>query len=233
MKVELINEPTLEFTDKAIGECYDKGCYTDVDKRDNRIKKVALKAKHSSVLEFTEFIFEITASTKVLLEQTRHRVASYACKSSRYTLNKGEIVFESTGDKEIDHLLSKWKRTIGEEVSKGKSNEITSLMLPQVYQYRWVVKFNARSLQNFLALRRASSAHFHIRDVAEAMYDEIPNDMKYLFDKEAGQTCENCAYYQEQYDDKNCSTDTIFKCILFDYPHKKSYGCIEWNKKES
>jgi thymidylate synthase (FAD) len=43
--------------------------------------------------------------------------------------------------------------------------------------------FNARSLKNFLELRRASSAHFQIREVAEAMYECIPEDMKFLFNE--------------------------------------------------
>ena len=138
---------------------------------------------YEGVYDFTDFIFEITASTKVLLEMTRHRDhASYACKSSRYTLNKGKIIFEPTGDEEVDEALEQWRKTIEEMINKGKSNEITSLMLPQAYQYRWQVQFNARSLMNFFQLRRAKSAHFQIREVAEAMYDEIPDDMKYLFE---------------------------------------------------
>jgi thymidylate synthase (FAD) len=181
MKVELLHTNGLDFTDHAIGECYDKGCYTDINKRDNRIKKVALKHKHSSVLEFTNFIFQIEASTKVLLEMTRHRIGNYACKSSRYTLNKGEIIFEPTGDHEVDLLLQLWKGQVEGMIREGKSNEITSLMLPQAYQYRWTVQFNARSLKNFLDLRRASSAHFHIREVADAMFEVVPDDMKYLF----------------------------------------------------
>ena len=183
MKVELLHTNGLTWSDAAIGECYNKGCYTDIDKRNKRIEKVALKHKHSSTIEFTNFIFQITASTKVLLEMTRHRHANYACKSSRYTLNKGEIIFESTGDEDIDTALAAWKATIEEFVNNGKSNEVTSLMLPQAYQYRWQVQFNARSLMNFFALRRSKSAHFHIRETAEAMYDCIPEDMKFLFDE--------------------------------------------------
>jgi thymidylate synthase (FAD) len=179
-----VNTPTLDFVDTAIGECYDKGCYEEPEKRDNRIKKVALKSKHSSVLEFCNFVFEIEASTKVLLEMTRHRMASYACKSSRYTLNKGEIVFERTGDEVVDALLSIWKQVIEDIISKGTSNEIVSLMLPQAYQYRWLVQFNARSLLNFLQLRRAKSAHYHIREVAEEMYRAVPDELKYLFNEE-------------------------------------------------
>jgi len=181
MKVELLNKPSTEFTDLAIGECYDKGCYVDPDKQQSRIEKVALNNKHASVLEFTSFTFQITASTKVLLEMTRHRMASYACKSSRYTLNKGEIVFEKTGHDIVDNLLENWRSLICAQVAAGVSNEITSLMLPQAYQYRWVVQFNARSLMNFLALRRAKSAHFHIREVAEEMYNLVPYNLEYLF----------------------------------------------------
>lgn len=183
MKVELLAVQGLEQVDHAIGLCYDKGDYCDTAKRDNRIKKVALKAKHSSVLEFATFIFDITASTKVLLEMTRHRMASYACKSSRYTLNKGEIVFELTGDLTADHYLHQWKKQIEALVADGVSNEITSLMLPQAYQYKWVAMFNARSLKNFLELRRSSSAHFHIREVAEEMYNQLPYDVRYVFDE--------------------------------------------------
>ncbi len=181
MNVELINKPTLEFTDWAIGECYDKGCYTDDVKRDKRIQKVALNHKHSSVLEFTNFVFQIEASTKVLLEMTRHRHANYACKSSRYTLNKGEVVFEKIGDKDMDEALEDFKEVIEYFISAGRSNEKTSLMLPAVYQYRWVVQFNARSLINFLELRRAKSAHYKIREVADEIYNQIPTELKYLF----------------------------------------------------
>jgi thymidylate synthase (FAD) len=181
MKVELINKPELTYTDWAIGECYDKGCYTDPEKRNNRITKVANVNKHSSVLEFTEYIFEIHASTKVLLEMTRHRMESYACKSSRYTLNKGEIVFEKTGDPEVDLQLSKYQTTIEDMIALGKKNDVVSLMLPQAYQYRWVVKFNARSLQNFFRLRLDKHAHFHIREVAQEMYNAIPECQKFLF----------------------------------------------------
>ena len=184
MKVELIGIQGIEFIDHAIGLCYDKGDYLDCDKRDKRIKKVALKHKHSSVLEFATFTFDITASTKVLLEMTRHRMASYACKSSRYTLNKGEIVFEPTGDEWVDGLLEQWRQIIIGQVNVGKSNELTSLMLPQAYQYKWTVMFNARSLKNFLELRRAKSAHFHIREVAEEMYNVLPDHVKYLFNEE-------------------------------------------------
>jgi len=184
MKVKLLHTNGLEFSDNAIGLCYDKGRYTDIEKRNRRIKKVALKNNHSSTIEFTNFIFEIEASTKVLLECSRHRVANYACRSSRYTLNKCEIIFESTGDKEVDTALSEYKKIIESMISKGKSNDIVSLMLPQAYQYRWQMQMNARALKNFFELRRAKSAHYQIREVADEMFKQIPDEMKFLFEKD-------------------------------------------------
>jgi thymidylate synthase (FAD) len=183
MKVKLIAHQGLEGIDHSIGLCYAKGDYSDPIKRDNRITKVALKHKHSSVLEFATFTFDISASTKVLLEMTRHRMASYACQSSRYTLNKTDIVFEPTGHDRVDMLLVHLKIWIEDFIEEGVSNEIVSLMLPQAFQYNWTVMFNARSLKNFLELRRASSAHFQIREVSEAMYECIPEDMKFLFNE--------------------------------------------------
>lgn len=181
MTVKLLHTNGLEFVDSALGQCYAKGCYTELEARDKRIKNIALKKQHGSVLEFANFIFEIQASTKVLLELSRHRLQSISCQSSRFTLNKVALQFENTGDKEIDLLLTEWKNKIKDQIARGKSNELTSLMLPQAFMYVWQSQFNARSLKNFLHLRTAKSAHFQIRDLAQAMYLCIPDEMKYLF----------------------------------------------------
>lgn len=182
MKVTLVNKPDISLSDKAIGMCYDKGCYTDEDKMLGRVNRVANVSKHSSTIEFTDAVFEIEASTKVLLEMTRHRQASYGCKSSRYTLDKGEVIFESTNDKEIDDILEAFRKQIVNQIDKGKKNDVVSLMLPQAYQYKWVAKFNYRSLQNFIALRTDKHAHFQIREVAYEMYNVLPDNHKFLFE---------------------------------------------------
>ncbi len=183
MKVTLLNEPTLKFADSAIGQCYAAGPKETIPEQAKRIHKVACVSKHSSTIEFIDYVFEIEASTKVLLEMTRHRHASYGCQSSRYTLDKGEFFFEKTNDPEIDLQLAKWKTIIEDMISLGKKNDVVSLMLPQSYRYKWTAKFNARSLQNFFELRLARTAHYQIQEVAQAMYDAIPDDHKFLFDK--------------------------------------------------
>ncbi len=134
-------------------------------------------------LDFVDYIFEIEADTKTLLEMTRHREMSISCKSSRYTLDKGEVVFEKVGDPEIDLHLSKWKETVEDMIDLGKPNDKVAMMLPQAYQYRWVAKFNARSLQNFFELRLDKHAHYKIREVAEEMYSSLPEEHQFLFEK--------------------------------------------------
>jgi len=185
MQVKLINQPSLVYSDWAAGECYDKGCYHNPGSREKRLNNLANVYKHDSIIEFTDYIFEITADTKVLLEMTRHRHASYAVKSSRYTLDKGEVYFEKVGDPEIDLQLSKWKTVIEDMIALGKKNDKVAMMLPQAYQYRWVTKFNARSLQNFFKLRLDKHAHYKIKEVAQEMYNQIPDDHKFLFPKGA------------------------------------------------
>lgn len=181
MKVALREYTDIKEIDHAIGLCWAAGDYSG-DKARNRIQRVALKNKHSSVLEFVEYTFDIEASTKVLLEMTRHRMASYAAQSSRYTLNKVDLVFESTGSETLDMLLDIHRQKILELIeSKEYTNDQLSLMLPQAYQYKWVAKFNARSLKNFFELRRSKSAHFHIREIANKMYSSLPEEHKFIY----------------------------------------------------
>ncbi len=178
MKVKLLKADTLDLVDHAASECYDTKPKDDEAKRFIRVHKICNVYKHDSLAEFGSAVWEIEASTKVLLEMTRHRMASYACKSSRYTLNRSEVVFESTGDAEVDMLLSDWKQTIEKMILSGKKNDIVSLMLPQAYQYRWQVQMNFRSMKNFFALRLNKTAHFQIREVAEKMYNLLPKHIQ-------------------------------------------------------
>ncbi len=185
MKVTLLNINGLDLVDSGIGECYAKGPYfPNENKALERINKVCNVRKHSSMLEFLTFTWEIEASTKVLLEMSRHRHQSLACRSSRYTLNKTDIVFEPTGDVGIDKILNNLKIDILQQIDLGKKNDVVALMLPQTYSYKFQTMFNARSLQNFLQLRLARGAHFQIREVSKAMFDSLPKNIQELIYKE-------------------------------------------------
>ncbi len=64
MKVELLNNPTLEYVDNAIGQCWDKGPFgCETDKGIERIDRICNKFKHASMLRFVTYIVEIKLST--------------------------------------------------------------------------------------------------------------------------------------------------------------------------
>jgi thymidylate synthase (FAD) len=89
---------------------------------------------------------------------------------------------ELTGIKEVDDALILNLELTRQAVRNGVKNDFASLMLSQAWKYRFVVKFNYRSLQNFFNLRRDKHAHFQIREVADEMYKLIPDEHKFIFD---------------------------------------------------
>jgi thymidylate synthase (FAD) len=63
----------------------------------------------------------------------------------------------------------------------GVSNDIAKFCLPESYKTELTWTINARSLQNFLSLRSSKSALWEIRDLANMIFRELPEDHKYLF----------------------------------------------------
>lgn len=186
MKVTLLNNPTLEFVDTGVGMCWGKGGYgADTEKGKERIERVCNKFRHASMLRFVTYIFKVELSTSALLEWTRHQHADYAVKSTRYCTKQDPeaIRVELSNDNDVNTLLVKHISEIIDFIKTNptKSNDDLKLLLPQGFIYEMQVQFNAQSLQNFLALRTAKSAHYHIRDLANAVFSVLPEDHKYLF----------------------------------------------------
>lgn len=188
MKVKLLNNPTLDYVDTGIGMCWDKGGYgADTDKGKDRIDRVCNKFKHSSMLRFVQYIFEVELSTSALLEWTRHQVGvDYAVKSTRYCTkqNPDNIKWELSNNSKVNDMLSDHFEDIIQLIKNNQSigNDDLKLLLPQAFLYRMQVQFNAQSLQHFLKLRTDKSAHYHIRDLANELYNKIPESHKYLFE---------------------------------------------------
>jgi len=145
------------------------------------IKRVGMKMKHESVLEFGTLVFDVKMSTKALLEAERHRVGiSMTVTSSRYALNKIEILFEPTGDPEIDDDLEWWKHQIEMRLKQNKPLDKVSKMLPQAFIYSMQLQFNLRSLLHFLRLRLTKEAHEDIRRIAIMLVKALPDDYQKL-----------------------------------------------------
>jgi len=67
-------------------------------------------------------------------------------------------------------------------LQSGVANDRAKFCLPESYKTELTWTINARSLQNFLALRSSKSALWEIRDLANMVYEMLPSDHKYLFE---------------------------------------------------
>lgn len=189
MLCKLLNYTSLTLASNAIRQSHDNQNLSDSmgdligDKDRALIDRVGNKMKHSSTLEFLNYVWEVEMSTKTLLAFTRHRIGiSMTIRSTRYTTqkNKGKHQVQYT-DKTKDYL-ERIMDIVNEAIEDGLNNDEISLLLPQGYIYKGQIQFNARSLQHFFKLRTKSDAHFQIRELAFNLFDSLPDSHKYLFE---------------------------------------------------
>ena len=64
----------------------------------------------------------------------------------------------------------------------GVANDKAKFCLPESYKTELTWSINARSLQNFISLRSSKAALWEIRDLANKLYDILPEDHQYLFE---------------------------------------------------
>ena len=208
MQVELLHNTPLWVASKAIRKCWASEAKSDNGgtKDKELIERIGNKNKHKSTLEHLVYSFDISGVSRALLQElARHRIASPSVKSTRYTLKelKEEDDFVTysdgrftasydmeraskylvyTGDSVVDQqscLALEGLRTV---LAIGVSNDKAKYCLPESYKTELAWTINARSLQNFLALRSAKAALWEIRDLANAIFDALPEDHKYLFE---------------------------------------------------
>ena len=211
MKVELLGHTGLNIADVAIAKCYAKEPYTDLEKQQSRINRVANVSKHASTIEHLVYSYDIDGISRACLQElARHRLASYTVKSSRYTLQelKQEDFFCSyeilegdklhiygtsdqriradkyihlTGIESVDIKSISALELLRQEIISGTSNDVSKYCLPEAYKTSLVMTINARALQNFLNLRTDKHALLEIQHLAHNMYEAIPEEHKFLF----------------------------------------------------
>lgn len=206
MNITLMQHSSLEVCAHAI-----RTCWQSYDKSDNGgekdkdlIDRIGNKFKHASTLEHLSYTFFIEGiSRAVLQELARHRMSSPSVKSTRYTLKelKEEDAFSSmdtlraskylvmTKNKMVDEMSIKALENLRIVLQGNVSNDIAKYCLPESYKTSLTWTINARSLQNFIALRTSKAALWEIRDLANALFKSLPEDHKYLF--------ENCVAEEE------------------------------------
>ncbi len=198
MTTTLLQHTSLEICANAIRTCWQSFDKSDAggEKDKELIDRVGNKFKHASTLEHLVYTFYIKGISRALLQElARHRMASLSVKSTRYTLKelKKEEPFTCndydraseylvmTGNDIVDEMSIKGLENLRIVLSKGVSNDKAKYCLPESYKTELTYTINARSLQNFITLRSDKSALWEIRDLAEALYNELPEDHRYLF----------------------------------------------------
>lgn len=69
MKIEMLNNPTLDYVDSGIGMCWDKGAYgSDTEKGKERIIRICKKYKHKSMMRFATYIFRVIGSSNEIYD---------------------------------------------------------------------------------------------------------------------------------------------------------------------
>jgi len=183
--VKILTHTPLEIADIAIGKCWNKPSGNEVNIE--RIERVANKNKHASTIEHLVYTFDIDGISRACLQElARHRMASLSVKSSRYTLKelKGAVVlsdFLVSVDPIVDNENLNTLVKVQHALNHGLPNDKVKYMLPEAYRTSLVWTINARSLQNFLSLRTSRAALWEIRDLANAIYQELPEHHKFLF----------------------------------------------------
>lgn len=199
MTVTLMQNSSLEVCAHAI-----RTCWQSYDKSDcggpkdlELIDRVGNKFKHASTLEHLTYTFFIDGVSRALLQElARHRMASPSVKSTRYTLKelKTEDAFSSmdtlraskylvmTENELVNEMSIKALENLRQVLQTKIGNDVAKYCLPESYKTSLTWTINARSLQNFIALRSHKSALWEIRNLAKALYDSLPEDHRYLFE---------------------------------------------------
>jgi len=193
MNIKLMQHSSLEVCAHAIRTCWQSFDKSDEggEKDKDLINRVGNKFKHASTLEHLTYTFYIAGVSRALLQElARHRIASPSVKSTRYTLKElkecGDIDYEKflvfTGIESVDKASCQALDNLQQILIDGVSNDKAKFCLPESYKTELTWTINARSLQNFIALRSTKAALWEIRDLANALYETLPEDHRYLFE---------------------------------------------------
>jgi len=199
MKVTLNHYTPLVICSNAIRTCWQSFDKSDDGGEKDRdlIDRVGNKFKHASTLEHLVYSFYLEGISRALLQElARHRMASLSVKSTRYTLkelkdeepfkldqkDRAEKYLVFTGVDLVDEMSIKALENLRVVLNDGISNDKAKYCLPESYKTELTWSINARSLQNFISLRSDKAALWEIRELANMIYETLPQDHRYLFE---------------------------------------------------
>ncbi len=166
---------------RAMGKCY---------QRPLGVKTVqkAIEAGHLSVLEHCYASFEITVSTSVLLQLTRHRHLSFTIQSSRGCELK---TYHKTGIEYIDKLLEEHMADYAYVYQEAVKKEDAAYLLPKGAEYTLVITGNFRSWYEYLPKRMCKRAQQEHQQLATEIQKQLAKACPEIFDRDF-MKCDMC-----------------------------------------
>ncbi|KAJ52218.1 thymidylate synthase (FAD) [Clostridium tetanomorphum] len=182
------------------------------DEKINKFLNVLISYGHESPIEHISFTFAAEGVSRSLTHQlVRHRIASYSQQSQRYVkLNQFEYIIppEIENNKEaknifieamensqksynaIVDLLEEKYISEGMKASDAekKAIEDSRYVFPNACETKIIFTMNARSLMNFFRHRCCNRAQWEIRELANAMLNEVKEVAPIIF-KYSGPSC--------------------------------------------
>lgn len=192
MKVELLHFTPIMIAVQAIRTCYNSCDKSDeLGEKDIKLLKSIIANNHLSTVEHICYNYKISGISRALLQElSRHRLQSLSVKSTRYTLRE----LKNVNADDLKNYLVKISDSI-DEYNKFRlatiqalineqnlSNDELKYLLPEAFKTELMLTINARSLRNLLELRLSSKALKEFRELAKALYKELPEPHKILFD---------------------------------------------------
>ena len=166
----------MDVIDIAAGMCYGKP-----EPSPKRVRRCAEQG-HMSVFEHASATLRIEGISRACLAQlTRHRIASYSVTSQRYCkVDAGSLWYVTPPsivgtDAEARFRAQAYDAMWSYQaaIEEGMKPEDARYLLPEATKTSLVMTINARSLQNFLALRLDSHAQWEIRELAVTIEREL------------------------------------------------------------
>lgn len=190
MKVTLLHSTPLIIGSTAIRQCWDSHHLSDNGGEEDKhlIDRIGNKMKHTSVKNHINYTFDISGvTTKTLLALTRHDVGTeFSVQSTRYTTKKsvknGTAGYTESKSEKVNIYLKQILEMIKDCVDSNEANDEISLLLPQAWKYNLICTMSMGAVQHFLTLRLKKDAHWDIQELANRIYNALPEDNKYLFE---------------------------------------------------
>ena len=157
---------------------------TDKDYIPADVLKRIIRLGHESILEHINLTFSIKGLSRACLQElARHRHISLSVESTRYTLRKktlqsDDVEYACGNDDfrlELAALLSQFMKE-----HPDMPNDELKYYIPEFWPTNLIITLNIREFRHILKLRTAPAALKEFRILARSMFNEIPEQFRYL-----------------------------------------------------